>query len=60
MTALPDSIPLPDGLAPVTWRRSARARRISLRIEPRAGGVIVTLPARASAAAGRALLMTHT
>ena len=60
MTGLPDSIALPSGPAPVIWRRSARARRISLRIEPRGGGVIVTLPARATAAAGRALLMTHT
>lgn len=56
---LPDSLALPDGSAPVIWRRSARARRISLRIEPRGGGVIVTLPARATAAAGRALLLTH-
>lgn len=56
---LPDSLALPSGTAPVTWRRSARARRISLRIEPRGGGVIVTLPARATAAAARALLLTH-
>ncbi len=59
MATLPDSIALPHGPAPVTWRRSARARRISLRIEPRAGAVVVTLPARASAAAGQALLMAH-
>lgn len=56
---LPDSLALPSGTAPVTWRRSARARRISLRIEPRGGGVIVTLPARATAAAARALLLSH-
>ena len=56
---LPDSLTLPDGVAPVVWRRSARARKISLRIEPRQGGVIVTLPARASVAAGRAVLLTH-
>ena len=56
---LPDSIALPGRTAPVTWRRSTRARRISLRIEPRAGGVIVTLPPRASLAAGRAVLLTH-
>lgn len=56
---LPDSLSLPDGPAPVVWRRSARARRIMLRIEPRQGGVIVTLPARASAASGRAVLNTH-
>ncbi|MDT7951318.1 MAG: SprT family zinc-dependent metalloprotease [Acetobacteraceae bacterium] len=55
----PESITLPGRTAPITWRRSARARRISLRIEPRAGGVIVTLPARASVAAGRAVLATY-
>ncbi|GAC1340750.1 MAG: SprT family zinc-dependent metalloprotease [Acetobacteraceae bacterium] len=60
MTSQPDSIALPHGKVPVTWRRSARARRISLRIEPREGGVIVTLPDRASVAAGHALLMAHT
>lgn len=56
---LPDSISLPAGDAPVVWRRSARARRIMLRIEPRGGGVIVTLPARASAASGREVLLAH-
>jgi len=59
MVGLPDSIALPTGPAPVTWRRSARARRISLRIEPRAGGVVVTLPERATIAAARALLISH-
>ena len=54
-----ESLALPDRSAPVTWRRSARARRISLRIEPRAGGVIVTLPARASLAAAQAVLLNH-
>ncbi len=56
---LPDSLALPGATAPVTWRRSARARRMTLRIDPRGGGVIVTLPARASVAAGRALLFSH-
>ncbi len=42
--------------APVTWRRSKRARRITLRIDARGGGVVVTLPMRASQSAGRALL----
>lgn len=56
---LPDSLSLPHGTAPVVWRRSARARRIMLRIEPRQGGVIVTLPARASAAAAHKALLTH-
>ena len=54
-----ESVLLPHGPTRVQWRRSARARRISLRIDPRAGGVVVTLPARAAVAAGRALLMDH-
>ncbi|MGC8477205.1 MAG: M48 family metallopeptidase, partial [Acetobacteraceae bacterium] len=43
----------------VVWRRHARARRVSLRIDHRAGRVIVTLPNRAGRPAGMALLMTH-
>ncbi len=58
-TKTSESVLLPHGPTPVQWRRSARARRISLRIDPREGGVIVTLPARAAQAAGRALLMDH-
>lgn len=56
---LPESLLLPHGETRVLWRRSARARRISLRIEPREGQVIVTLPARATQSAGRALLLQH-
>jgi predicted metal-dependent hydrolase len=54
-----ETLALPSGSARVEWRRSARARRISLRIDPRAGSVIVTLPPRAGRNAGMALLMTH-
>jgi hypothetical protein len=43
-------------LPEVRWRRSARARRVSLRIDTKGGGVIVTLPQRAARAAGVALL----
>lgn len=50
---------LPNGDARVEWRRSPRARRISLRIDPRGGSVVVTLPPRAGRGAGMALLMTH-
>jgi predicted metal-dependent hydrolase len=50
---------LPGGQARVAWRRSTRARRVSLRIDPREGAVVVTLPARASRGAGMALLMDH-
>lgn len=54
-----ESMLLPHGPTQVRWRRSARARRVSLRIDPREGSVIVTLPARAAQSAGRALLMDH-
>ncbi len=50
---------LPGGPARVEWRRSQRARRISLRIDPRGGAVVVTLPPRAGRVAGMALLMDH-
>ncbi len=52
-------IPLPCGPVPVQWRRSARARRLTLRIDPRGGGVVVTLPPRAARSAGVALLRDH-
>jgi predicted metal-dependent hydrolase len=57
--AAPQFLSLPTGPAQITWRRSARARRISLRIDPRQGTVVVTLPMRAATAAGMALLKTH-
>ncbi|MBU6497651.1 MAG: M48 family metallopeptidase [Rhodospirillales bacterium] len=50
---------LPGGPARVEWRRNARARRVSLRIDPREGAVVVTLPPRAGRSAGMALLMNH-
>ncbi len=50
------SLPLLAGETAVLWRRSARARRVSLRIDARVGKVVVTLPTRASRAAGVALL----
>jgi predicted metal-dependent hydrolase len=58
---LPDdeTIALPGGSARVAWRRSSRARRVSLRIDPREGAVVVTLPPRAGRGAGMALLMSH-
>ena len=54
-----ETIHLPHGSAEVEWRRSARARRVSLRIDPRGGAIIVTLPGRASRKAGLALLMDN-
>ena len=50
---------LAHGPAAVRWRRSARARRASLRIDARGACVVVTLPARAARAAGLALLAGH-
>jgi predicted metal-dependent hydrolase len=55
----PETLALPSGPARVEWRRSSRARRVSLRIDPAGGSVIVTLPARATRKAGMALLMGH-
>ena len=61
------ALPAPAGVAagakplacPIRWNRSRRARRISLRIDARAGEVVVTLPPRAARRAGMALLNTH-
>jgi hypothetical protein len=57
----PDSeiVSLPSGVAKVQWRRNVRARRVSLRIDPSDGAIVVTLPPRASRRAGMALLMGH-
>jgi hypothetical protein len=52
-------IALPSGAARVEWRRNARARRVSLRIDPSDGAIVVTLPLKASRRAGMALLMGH-
>ncbi len=59
MNAKSETLALPQGPTPVRWRRSPRARRVSLRIDARGGTVIVTLPMRAGRAAGIALLMDH-
>jgi predicted metal-dependent hydrolase len=57
--ATSELLTLPNGPARVQWRRSARARRVSLRIDPRDGAVVVTLPPRAGRTAGMSLLMSH-
>lgn len=54
-----ETLALPSCSARIAWRRSARARRVSLRIDPRDGNVVVTLPPRAGRNAGIALLTTH-
>jgi predicted metal-dependent hydrolase len=58
-SAASEVLSLPGGPARVEWRRSRRARRVSLRIDPRGGAVVVTLPPRAGRTAGMALLMNH-
>jgi predicted metal-dependent hydrolase len=67
--ALPESeivtLPQPRGALapaaqiPVRWRASTRARRVSLRICPSEGAVVVTLPPRHGRRAGLALLREH-
>ncbi len=57
MTA--ETIHLAHGPTPVLWRRSARARRVGLRIDTRAAAVVITLPPRAGRAAGLRLLDEH-
>lgn len=54
-----ETLTLPGGPTRVQWRRNARARRVSLRIDPTEGSVVVTLPPRAGKRAGMSLLMTH-
>ncbi len=54
----PDPL-LPEAHCPVRWRRSARARRVSLRICPTEGAVVVTLPMKVGRRHGLALLTEH-
>ena len=51
-----ETLQLPHGPTQIVWRRNARARRVSLRIDARAAAVVVTLPPRAARAAGLRLL----
>lgn len=55
----PEILVLPSGPTPVAWRRNARARRISLRVDPSDGVIVVTLPLRATRHAGLSLLNSH-
>jgi predicted metal-dependent hydrolase len=54
-----ETLSLGHGVAEVEWRRSPRARRVTLRIDPAAGAVVVTLPPRAGRAQGLAMLKAH-
>lgn len=58
---LPESetLPVRGKTTRVDWRRSNRARRVTLRICPKDGTVVITLPPRAGRRAGLALLTTH-
>ena len=55
----PETLTLPSGPARVEWRRSLRARRVSLRIDPSRRRRRRDPPARATRKAGMALLMGH-
>jgi predicted metal-dependent hydrolase len=54
-----EMIPVQGALAVVAFRRSQRARKISLRIDAAEGGIVITLPLRASRRAGLSLLQAH-
>lgn len=49
----------PSGEVPVRWRRSARAAKVSMRICPREGEVVITLPPRSDRRAGLKLVREH-
>lgn len=53
-----EMVPVQGALVAVAFKRSARAKRVSLKIDP-ARGVVITLPMRASRRAGLALLHAH-
>jgi predicted metal-dependent hydrolase len=55
----PESLTLPSGTTRLEWRRTGRARRISLRVDPSDGVVVVTLPTRATKTAGMELVTSH-
>jgi len=49
----------PAGEVPVRWRPSGRARNVSMRICPREGAVVVTLPPRTGRRDGLRLIRDH-
>jgi predicted metal-dependent hydrolase len=57
--ALPDELLIGRRFCPVSWRCTARARRVSLRIDPVRGRVAITLPPGSGHRAGQTLLRAH-
>lgn len=55
----PEELLIGRRFCPVSWRRMARARRVSLRIDPVRGVVAITLPPQAPRRAGLLLLRAH-
>lgn len=54
-----DGVVIAGASVPLRWRRSGRARRIALRIDPLDGDIVITLPARASRRDGLTFLRSH-
>jgi len=54
-----ESVMIGGKMAALRWRRSSRARRIALKIDPRVGAIVITLPPRGSRRSGLALLHSH-
>ncbi|WP_299364488.1 SprT family zinc-dependent metalloprotease [uncultured Paracoccus sp.] len=59
MTGGDAAIIVVDGDIPVTLRRHARARRMTLRVSRSDGGVVLTMPLRADPAAARAFAVSR-
>jgi predicted metal-dependent hydrolase len=54
-----EMVPVAGVLTAVAFKRSTRARKISMRIDPGFDGILITLPMRVSRRAGLALLHQH-
>lgn len=57
--SLEESVVIGGRIALVRWRRSSRARRVALKIDPQGGEIVITLPPRGSRRAGLELLHGH-
>jgi predicted metal-dependent hydrolase len=57
--SLPQTVMLRHGPVRLAWRRSTRARRVSLRVDPSDGSVVITLPPKAGTKTAMTLLQTH-